>query len=87
MKSLALLGEFIPTFQPHVATNAAIEHSCTSLHTTVEGVWVSTDAIDTTLFERFSGIWVAPGSPYRDMDKTLWAIRYTRENRVPCFGT
>jgi CTP synthase (UTP-ammonia lyase) len=87
MKSLALLGEFIPTFQPHVATNAAIEHSCTSLHTTVEGVWVSTDAIDTTLFERCSGIWVAPGSPYRNMDKTLWAIRYARENRVPCFGT
>lgn len=30
---------------------------------------------------------MAPGSPYRDMDKTLWAIRYTRENRNPCLGT
>lgn len=87
MQSIALLGEFTPTFQPHVATNAAIEHARPSLRTAVEGVWVSTDKIDTALFERFSGIWVAPGSPYRHLDKTLWAIRYARENRVPCFGT
>ena len=25
---LAILGEFTPTFAPHAATNAAIEHSC-----------------------------------------------------------
>jgi CTP synthase (UTP-ammonia lyase) len=87
MPSIALLGEFTPTFPPHVATNAAIEHARSYLRTAVESVWVSTDEIDTTLFERFSAIWVAPGSPYRDIDKTLWAIRYARENRVPCFGT
>lgn len=53
----------------------------------VDAAWVSTEEIDETLFERFSGIWVAPGSPYKNMDKTLWAIRYARENGVPCFGT
>jgi CTP synthase (UTP-ammonia lyase) len=87
MKTIALLGEFTPTFQPHVATNAAIEHSRASLSTAVEGIWVSTDDIAHSLFERFSGIWVAPGAPYRNMDKTLWAIRYAREHQVPCFGT
>jgi CTP synthase (UTP-ammonia lyase) len=87
MKSIALLGEFTPTFQPHVATQSAIGHSCTSLSADVEGIWVSTEDIDDSLFERFSGIWVAPGSPYRNMNKTLWAIRYARENGVPCFGT
>jgi CTP synthase (UTP-ammonia lyase) len=48
---------------------------------------VSTEEINETFFERFSGIWVAPGSPYKNMDKTLWAIRYARENGVACFGT
>ena len=53
----------------------------------VDARWLSTEEIDETLFERFSGIWVAPGSPYKNMDKTLWAIRYARENGVVCFGT
>lgn len=53
----------------------------------VDAAWLSTEEIDETLFERFSGIWVAPGSPYKNMDKTLWAIHYARENGVACFGT
>ena len=87
MKSIALLGEFTPTFKHHIATNAAIEHSRNMLGISVEGVWVSTQDIDPSLFSRFSGIWVAPGSPYKNMDKTLWAIQYARENNIPCFGT
>jgi hypothetical protein len=27
MKSIALLGEYTPTFAPHATTNAAIEHT------------------------------------------------------------
>ena len=42
---------------------------------------------DSSLFERYSGIWVAPGSPYKNLDKTLWAIREARENGIPCLGT
>ena len=87
MKSIALLGEFTPTFKPHISTNAAIEHSCNMLGYEIEGVWVSTQDIDSSLFSRFSGIWVAPGSPYKNMDKTLWAIQYAREKHIPCFGT
>ena len=87
MKSIALIGEFMPTFKPHISTNAAIKHSCAALNLDVDGVWVSTEDIDSSLFSRFSGIWVAPGSPYKNMDKTLWAIRYAREKQIPCFGT
>ncbi len=84
--SIAILGEYNPSFQPHVSTNAAIEHS-RSVSIDVDAAWISTREIDDTLFERFSGIWVAPGSPYKNIDKTLWAIRYARENGVACFGT
>jgi CTP synthase (UTP-ammonia lyase) len=87
MKSIALLGEFTPTFKPHPATNAAIEHSCAALGVAIEGVWVSTQDIDLSLFTRFSGIWVAPGSPYKNMEKTLWAIQHAREHHLPCLGT
>lgn len=87
MKSIALLGEFAPSFEPHVATNAAIEHSRRALGIDVEAEWVATNEISPALFSRCSGVWVAPGSPYRDMQKTLWAIQYARQHGVPFLGT
>lgn len=87
MKSIAVIGEFMPTFKPHISTNAAIEHSCIALNLDVDVVWVSTEDIDSSSFSSFSGIWVAPGSPYKNMEKTLWAIQYAREKHIPCFGT
>ena len=86
-RSIAILGEYNPNFLPHMSTSLAIRHSCSASELDIDGIWVSTEEIDQTLFERFSGIWVAPGSPYKNMDKTLWAIRYARENGIACFGT
>ena len=86
-RSIAIIGEYTPTFPPHISTGAAIEHSRSASGVDVDGIWVSTEEIDKTLFEHFSGIWVAPGSPYKNMDQALWAIRYARENGVACFGT
>jgi CTP synthase (UTP-ammonia lyase) len=86
-RSIAILGEYNPTFAPHIATSAAIEHSRSASGSDVDGIWVPTEEIDKTLFERFSGIWVAPGSPYKNMAQALWAIRYARANGVACFGT
>jgi len=86
-RSIAIIGEYNPTFPPHISTSAAIEHSRSASGVDVDGIWVSTAKIDKTLFERFSGIWVAPGSPYKNMDQALWAIRYARENGVACLGT
>lgn len=87
MKSIALLGEFDPAFAPHQATNAAIEHSCSVLGIDVRGIWVPSQNIDATVLTRFAGIWVAPGGLHRDVEKTLRAIRYAREQAVPCLGT
>ncbi len=87
IKAIALLGEYTPTFPPHVSTNAAIEHSKNLLNVEITADWVSTDDIDHKLFEQYSGLWIAPGSPYKNMEKTLWAIRYARENKIPCLGT
>ncbi|MBD9356409.1 CTP synthase C-terminal region-related (seleno)protein [Methylomonas albis] len=87
IKSIALLGEYTPTFPPHAATDAAIEHARAALGLAVNAAWISTADINPSLFERYAGIWIAPGSPYKDMDKTLAAIRYSRENNIPCLGT
>lgn len=87
IKAIALLGEYAPTFPPHISTDAAIRHARNLLNVEVTADWVSTEDISPTLIEQYSGIWVAPGSPYKSMELTLWAIRYARENKIPCFGT
>ena len=87
MKYVALLGEFSPAFKPHVATDIAIRHSSAALGTAINGEWVSTQDIDASLFSRYSGIWVTPGSPYKNLEGTLWALEQARTNKVPCFGT
>jgi CTP synthase (UTP-ammonia lyase) len=85
--SIAILGEYSSTFEPHTATDAAISHSAARLGIDVMATWVSTGDLDQSLFEAHDGIWVAPGSPYQDLAKTVAAIRYSREHSVPCFGT
>ena len=72
---------------PDLSTNAAIVHAKTALGLEINADWISTEDIDQTLFERYAGIWVAPGSPYKNLDKTLAAIRHARENNIPCLGT
>jgi CTP synthase (UTP-ammonia lyase) len=86
-RKIALLGEYSPTFPPHTATSSAVSHSSRQLGLDIEGVWVSTDQIEESIFNHYTGIWITPGSPYKNMDKTLWAIRYAREKLIPCFGT
>jgi CTP synthase (UTP-ammonia lyase) len=65
MKQIALLGEYTPTFMPHIATNAAVEHALSLLDIELSADWISTEDIDSKLFEHYSGIWIAPGSPYK----------------------
>ena len=87
MRYIALLGEYDSTFTPHVASGIAIRHSSALLGTAIKGEWVSTQDIDESLFSRYSGIWVAPGSPYKNLERTLWALEHARTNKVPCLGT
>ena len=87
LNKIAVLGERVATNETHAATDAAIRHSSDALGVSTEAQWVRTSLIDDTLFARYDAIWVAPGSPYEDMSRTLDAIRHAREHSVPTFGT
>ena len=52
--------------------------------------WLATDRIaawPAAALWRYSGFLIAPGSPYRNMQGALTAIRFARENRLPLLGT
>lgn len=85
--AVAILGEYNPEFHPHVATDAAIRHSCAVLGCSVDAHWISTADVDDRFIRAHQGVLVAPGSPYKDTARTLQAIRYVREQSLPCLGT
>lgn len=84
---MAILADYRPDFEPHRSTDAALVHSANALGMILESEWIATDEIEPSLFDEYDGILVAPGSPYRDMNKTLWAIKEAREGGIPCLGT
>jgi CTP synthase (UTP-ammonia lyase) len=87
---LAIIGDFNPSFRPHVATNEAIEHSKQSLSLRLETDWISTDYISDnfkSLIDTYKGFWIAPGSPYKSMAGALDIIQYARLNHIPTLGT
>jgi CTP synthase (UTP-ammonia lyase) len=87
MKKVALIAEYDPSFEPHVATERALRHSAVAAGLEIKGDWLSTEDLAPGLFSEYQGLWIGPGSPYRNMRKTIECIRYARENDVPLLGT
>ncbi len=84
---LTILGEFDPNSETHRATDAAIRHSLFALGAKLEASWISTARVGEADVLQAHGLWIAPGSPYKDMSRAIEAIRLARANLVPCLGT
>ena len=87
MKKIAVIAEYDPSFEPHVATDRALKHSAEQLNIDIDYTWVSTSDIDRSFFDQYDGLWIGPGSPYNNMANTLSAIQYAREHDIPLLGT
>jgi CTP synthase (UTP-ammonia lyase) len=82
--AIGVVGDFNEQNPTHRFTNAALTH------VGVEFVWVPTESIRRDAadqLDRFHGLWISPGSPYRSMDGALSAIRFGRERGIPLVGT
>jgi CTP synthase (UTP-ammonia lyase) len=51
------------------------------------GEWVATDSDVSSALDRAGGVWLTPGTPYRDDDAVLAAISRARESGLPLLGT
>jgi CTP synthase (UTP-ammonia lyase) len=88
MIHIGVIGEHDPANETHVATDDALGHSALACGVGVEATWVSTaDVAGADDVERFDGLLVAPGSPYRSLDGALRAIEHARLHEVPLLGT
>jgi CTP synthase (UTP-ammonia lyase) len=84
---ILLVGEYVPELSPHRMTEQAIGHATARLPQRVTHTWVSTADLTDSQIQESDGVWIAPGSPYRDLVKTLRGIQIAREQEIPCLGT
>jgi len=82
---IALIGDYNEAVVAHQAIPLALALSAKTLKIHIEYEWLPTDAIQS--LSSYDAIWCVPGSPYRDMNGALSAIRYARENLIPFLGT
>jgi CTP synthase (UTP-ammonia lyase) len=89
--SIALIGDFDPHSPSHNATTDSIQHAAVALELPVASHWIATEDVlapgGMQRLRGFSGLWIAPGSPYKSMDGALAAIKLAREERIPILGT
>jgi len=81
MPAIAVIGDY----QPENETHSTIASAVAAVSSAVDVVWVPTDDIGDLSWT--DGVWIAPGSPYKDFEAALEAIRWARVNDVPLFGT
>jgi CTP synthase (UTP-ammonia lyase) len=76
-RAIAALGDREPAYLTHREIDATIALA-------PEIRWVGTED---ARIDGYDGLWVVPGTPYRDEDAVLEAIRFAREEGMPVLGT
>ncbi|WP_454864430.1 CTP synthase C-terminal region-related (seleno)protein [Pseudomonas rhizophila] len=84
----ALVGDYDPQITAHRAIPIALELASKQTGHHIGFQWLGTDLItDSAVLNGFDGVWCVPGSPYRNENGALQAIRFAREQRRPFLGT
>lgn len=85
---IAILGDFNPIHSTHHALNDSIRQVTKLFAEEIQFDWIGTDIFNCKIaFDNlYSGLWIAPGSPYKDMQHVLDAIKYARINNIPTLG-
>ncbi len=86
--SIGLIGDFDESITAHRAVPLALRQAAASTGCDLIFDWVPTPEIaGPERLARYTGLWCVPGSPYRDMEGALGAIRHAREQARPFLGT
>jgi len=89
MARIALVGDFSEEVVAHRAIPQALELARKQAGLAVEWNWIGTADLTEVpgQLADYAGIWCVPGSPYRNMDGALAAVRFSRETQRPFLGT
>jgi CTP synthase (UTP-ammonia lyase) len=82
---IALVGDRSPSVRSHVRVPLLMEALRERDGIVLDPYWIPTT--DVAGLDAFDGIWLLPGSPYRDEAGAVEAARVARERRIPFLGT
>lgn len=83
---LVIIGDHDPTMYTHLAIDAALTHVREQGEHALEWRWIATPMLASDVaahLAQVDAVWIAPGSPYANMEGALSAIRYAREASLP----
>ena len=83
MARIALIGDYRPQVVAHGAIPQALDLARKSTGRALEWEWIGTEALVDAprQLADYTGVWCVPGSPYRNTDGALAAIRFAREKQ------
>ncbi|WP_017622778.1 CTP synthase C-terminal region-related (seleno)protein [Nocardiopsis chromatogenes] len=84
---IALVADRSPHVRAHTRVPALLEGLRRHEGLLADAYWISTEEAADPRIERFDGIWLLPGSPYRSEEGALAAVRAARTQGVPFLGT
>jgi CTP synthase (UTP-ammonia lyase) len=89
MKRIALVGDYSDAVLAHRAIGTALELACRETGVATAWDWIETDRVGPSAsgLEGYCGLWLVPGSPYRDLAGALSAVRWARLGGRPFLGT
>jgi CTP synthase (UTP-ammonia lyase) len=76
---IVVLGDRDPQFLTHREIDATLP--------LFEGVWTPTDSSDARDLDDADGVWLLPGTPYRDDDAAYAAVAHCLDTGTPFLGT
>lgn len=83
MRRIVVVGDRDERYETH----RGIDRVLASLPAGMSGAWHGTDELATADVAAADGVWMAPGTPYRNRDAALAIIRRARESRQPILGS
>ncbi|MER7001971.1 hypothetical protein ABT297_02850 [Dactylosporangium sp. NPDC000555] len=84
---IALIGDRSSNVRSHTRVPDLIDVLREQHGLALDAYWIPTEQVAGTGLAGFDGIWLLPGSPYRDEAGALAAVRAAREHRIAFLGT
>jgi CTP synthase (UTP-ammonia lyase) len=87
MIRIALVGDRAPYVRAHSRIPLLLAAIADSDDLLLDIYWVPTCDVDERTLKAFDAIWLVPGSPYRDENGAVEAVRIARVHGIPFLGT
>jgi CTP synthase (UTP-ammonia lyase) len=84
---IVLVGDRSPHVRAHARIPAVLESLRQHEGYALDAYWLGTRDVAANPVDRFDGVWLLPGSPYRSEDGALRAVQTAREAGIPFLGT